>query len=180
MQLNVMGADESRYLIYPRMVSLHNLPPDACEPVGDDEANGVGVDGARVSLPPMQNLSAERLTSDGVFMLENGLDAFCWVGAASSPQVLHDLFGLSSVEQGGDFTAVGLRRTGSPLADKVGRLLSALEAERGKYLRVLVVREGVPEQEARFFRYLVEDRASFQGGSYSYGEYMTLIGRHTR
>ena len=66
------------------------------------------------------------------------------------------------------------------LADQVGRLLAALCAERAAAMRVFIVREGDPASEARFFRYLVEDRASFQGGSYSYGEYMALIGRATR
>ena len=142
----------------------------------------MGPKGGRVTLPPMQNLSAERLSSDGVFMLENSIDAFVWVGSAASPQVLGDLFGLNSVDQGGDFTGVSLRqeKDGSELALKVHRLLRAMSSERCSAMRVLVVREGDPASEARFFRYLVEDRASFQGGSYSYGEYMALIGRQTR
>jgi len=182
MQLNVMGTDNSRYFVYPRMFALHTLPKEACEATGDEEENAVGPKGGRVTLPPMQNLSAERLSSDGVFMLENSIDAFVWVGSAASPQVLGDLFGLNSVDQGGDFTGVSLRqeKDGSELALKVHRLLRAMSLERCSAMRVLVVREGDPASEARFFRYLVEDRASFQGGSYSYGEYMALIGRQTR
>jgi protein transport protein SEC24 len=181
MRLNSMGTAESRYFVYPRMFALHTLPADACEPAADGADNAVGLDGGHmVTLPPMLNLSAERLSSDGVFMLENSVDAFVWVGAASSPAVLKALFGLESVDQGGDFSAVTLLRSGSPLALKVDRLLSALCAERSSAMRVFLVREGDPASEARFFRYLVEDRASFQGGSYSYGEYMALIGRQTR
>lgn len=180
MQLNVMGTDQSRYFIYPRMFALHNLPPDACQPAAAGNENAVGPDEARVTLPPMQNLSAERLSSDGVFMLENSIDAFVWVGAAASPAVLQQLFGLASVDQGGDFSGVGLLHTGSDLATRVDRLLQAIAAERCRTMRVFVVREGDPASEAKFFRYLVEDRAAFQGGSYSYGEYMALIGRQTR
>ena len=180
MRLNSMGTAASRYFIYPRMFSLHNLPAEACEPAEDGSDNVVGLEGCRVTLPPMLNLSAERLSSDGVFMLENSVDVFVWVGAAASPAVLGALFGLQSVDQGGDFSAVALLRGGSPLALKVDRLLAALTAERSSAMRVFLVREGDPASEARFFRYLVEDRASFQGGSYSYGEYMALIGRQTR
>jgi protein transport protein SEC24 len=182
MLLNVMSADASRYFVYPRMFALHNLPSAACMPAAAGDANAVGPEGGeRVTLPPMQNLSAERLSSDGVFMLENTVDAFVWVGAAAAPAVLQQLFGLSSVDQGGDFSGVALRPAGSsPLADKVARLLTALMAERGTSMRVFLVREGDPASEARFFRYLVEDRASFQGGTYSYGEFMALVGRQTR
>jgi protein transport protein SEC24 len=182
MLLNVMSADASRYFVYPRMFALHNLPSAACMPAAAGDANAVGPEGGeRVTLPPMQNLSAERLSSDGVFMLENTVDAFVWVGAAAAPAVLQQLFGLSSVDQGGDFSGVALRpASSSPLADKVARLLTALMAERGTSMRVFLVREGDPASEARFFRYLVEDRASFQGGTYSYGEFMALVGRQTR
>lgn len=181
-QLNVMGIESSRFFVYPRMFSLHNMPPDACQPADEEDENAVGPEGGpKCALPPMQNLSAERLTSDGVFMLENGLDAFVWVGAATAPAVLQQLFGLVSMDQGGDFSGVQLLRSGSDLAVRVDRLLVALEQERGCSMRVFVVREGdAQSSEARFFRYLVEDRASFQGGSYSYGEYMALIGRQTR
>jgi protein transport protein SEC24 len=181
-QLNVMGIESSRYFVYPRMFSIHNLPPDACQPADEDDENAVGPEGGdKCSLPPMQNLSAERLTSDGVFMLENALDAFLWVGAATSPAVLQQLFGLASMDQGGDFSGVQLLRSGSDLATRVDRLLTALEGERGSSMRVFVVREGdAAASEAKFFRYLVEDRASFHGGGYSYGEFMALIGRQTR
>lgn len=179
-KLNVMGVESSRYFVYPRMFSLHNMSSDACEFVDDDEDNAIGPEGGKVSLPAMQNLSAERLCSDGVFMLENAVDAFIWVGQAAPSQVLYDLFGLRSIDEGGDFSSVLLKTNGSLVADKLNRLLEAFSFESGCMPKVVVVREGDPNSEANFFRYLVEDRASFQGGSYSYGEYMALIGRQTR
>jgi protein transport protein SEC24 len=179
-QLNVMGVESSRYFVYPRMFALHNMPEDACEFQDNEEENTVGPEDGRVSLPPMQNLSAERLCSDGIFMLENSIDAFIWVGQAAPPKLLFDLFGLNSIDEGGDFSNVTLKSSGSYLAEKLHRLLGAFTFERGCMPKVIVVREGDPNSEANFFRYLVEDRASFQGGSYSYGEYMALIGRQTR
>ena len=38
-----------------------------------------------------------------------------------------------------------------------------------------IIREGDARMEARFFWYLVEDRASFQGGTYSYAEFMEFV-----
>ena len=177
-KLNVMGVNSSRFFIYPRMFSLHNLPNEACQDVEDDDENAVGVQGKRVSLPPMHGLSANNLTSEGVYMLENSLDAFVWIGQATSPSVLQQLFGLSSLDQGGDFSAVQLQRSGSDLAIRVDRLLQALMEDRCNSMRIFLVREGDPASEAKFFRYLVEDRTAFLNSSY--GEFMQLVGRQTR
>lgn len=61
------------------MFALHNLPAGACEPAQPDDMNAVGTT-HRVSIPPMENLTAESLSSDGVFLLENSIDAFIWIG----------------------------------------------------------------------------------------------------
>lgn len=39
-----------------------------------------------------------RLSSDGVFLLENGVELLLWVAQAASPSILRALFGLSSLE----------------------------------------------------------------------------------
>lgn len=42
--------------------------------------------------------SIPRLSSDGVFLLENGVELLLWVGQAANPSILTALFGLSSLE----------------------------------------------------------------------------------
>lgn len=39
-----------------------------------------------------------RLSPDGVFLLEDGVELFLWVGRAADPAVVSALFGVSSVE----------------------------------------------------------------------------------
>lgn len=41
--------------------------------------------------------------------------------------------------------------------------------------KIHIIREGDQQMEARFFWLLVEDRASFQGGTYSYADFSELI-----
>lgn len=59
---------------------------------------------------------------------------------------------------------------------RVDSILSGLRDDRRPYLNLVVMREGDPS-EGRFFWKLVEDRASFNGGSYSYAEYLGQISR---
>jgi protein transport protein SEC24 len=44
------------------------------------------------------NLSHERLSSDGLFLLENGCDLFLWIGRGVSTAILTTLFDTPSVE----------------------------------------------------------------------------------
>ncbi|CAE7651933.1 unnamed protein product, partial [Symbiodinium microadriaticum] len=66
-----MDIEESKVFIYPRMFSIHDMPMDAG--TSSDNADDVPTAGVnRVRLPAILNLSHERLTTDGMFLLENG------------------------------------------------------------------------------------------------------------
>ena len=125
------------------MFALHNLPDGAGLPAAEDapEEQAVGKS-MRVTLPPMQNLSADRLQSDGVFMLENSLECVVWIGRATSPQVLQALFGIPSLDEVDFNTVALLEQNGSDLAARVRRLVTALEEERNVSLQIHLVREG--------------------------------------
>merc|ERR1719231_670202 len=100
MRLNTMPCAESRYFIYPRMFALHNLPEGAGQPAPDDAPEDTRTGRTlKVPLPPMQNLSADRLTSDGVVMLENSVECVVWIGRATNPTVLQALFGVQTLDQ---------------------------------------------------------------------------------
>ena len=51
-----------------------------------------------ILLPSSVNLSVERLTSNGIFLLDNGVDMYVWVGRSSDPASTGALFGVSSLE----------------------------------------------------------------------------------
>lgn len=46
--------------------------------------------------------------------------------------------------------------------------------------QVHLIREADPAMEAKFFRHLVDDRASFPDGARSYSEFMMIINRQVR
>lgn len=180
-RLNTMDSEQSRFFVYPRLFALHTLPDNAGLPATAGMTVETGTVGRKepIVLPPMQPLSADGLSSDGVYMLENSIEALVWIGRAANPAVLQSLFGYSSLDQV-DFQHVRLLDVGSDLATRVTRLLAALQESRQVTLQVHLIREGDPNAEARFFRHLVEDRAAFTGGAYNYHEFMSHISRQTR
>jgi protein transport protein SEC24 len=113
MQLNNMPVELSRVFIYPRMFALHNMPPEAGLPAAEDQAGAEGAETASaksIVLPPVINLSIERLQCDGVFLLDDTLSLYLWVGRSAPPELLESLFGVPSME-GVDCSQVSQART---------------------------------------------------------------------
>ncbi|CAM9792514.1 unnamed protein product [Heterosigma akashiwo] len=187
MLLANMSVDASRCFVYPRMFSLHAMPDEAGRPapeLGEEEEEeeddravaGVGPPG--VLLPPVVNLSAERLESSGVFLLEDAFALHVWVGRAANPSVLQALFGVPSADQI-DPATMTLVELDNDLSKRVMAIVNALREERHRFLQAYIIREGDAAFEGRFFWHLVEDRATFPGGSFNYPEYMAHITRQT-
>jgi protein transport protein SEC24 len=151
-----MGIEESKVFIYPRMFSVHDMPMDAGTPSDNsDDVPTAGVN--RVRLPTILNLSHERLSSEGMFLLENGYDLFLWIGRNVSPAILDTLFGVSSLE-GIDPSQLRIHAENSDYSSRLNAIIVALRSERSRFLHLHFIKEGDGYPEAFFSRYLVEDR----------------------
>ncbi|KAI9922902.1 hypothetical protein PsorP6_000166 [Peronosclerospora sorghi] len=173
-ELNNMPVELSPVFIYPRMFALHNMPPEAGLPAEKD-LSSEGNEPNSIVLPPVISLSIERLQCDGVFLLDDTLSLYIWVGRSAPSEFLESLFGIPSLE-GVDCSQLKLLMPHDNTSNRVHAILSAIRLERLPYQKVVIMREGDPA-EGRFFWKLVEDRASFPGGSYSYSEYLGQISR---
>eukprot|EP00573_Skeletonema_grethae_P010464 CAMPEP_0201698312 /NCGR_PEP_ID=MMETSP0578-20130828/18349_1 /ASSEMBLY_ACC=CAM_ASM_000663 /TAXON_ID=267565 /ORGANISM="Skeletonema grethea, Strain CCMP 1804" /LENGTH=1230 /DNA_ID=CAMNT_0048184805 /DNA_START=24 /DNA_END=3716 /DNA_ORIENTATION=- len=176
-RLNNMDVTATKHFVYPRMFSLHNMSSTA----GLPSANGADDDKVagktRIELPNVLDLTIDRLASNGIFLLDNGLDMFLWVGRSSDPAILNSLFGTNSLE-GVDMSRVTLQTSGNDLASRVNAIVCALREDDSPETlaaKVTIVREGDHGLESRFFWFLVEDRASFNGGTYSYEDFMDFV-----
>ncbi|KMU76308.1 SEC24 protein [Coccidioides immitis RMSCC 3703] len=76
--------------IYPKMYSLHDMPDDAGVP---DPATG------EIVLPPLCNLTSERLVPYGLYLIDDGQTQFLWVGRDAVPQLVQDVFGFPDKSQ---------------------------------------------------------------------------------
>jgi protein transport protein SEC24 len=177
--LSNMTVDESRVFIYPRMFSIHDMPMDAGIPSDETEDETTCAGPNRTRLPAILNLSHERLTSDGIFLMETGYDLFLWIGRSVNPALLATLFGVDTLE-GADMTTISIQKDSSDFSSRVAAVLQALRADQKRYMHMHYIREGDGYAEAYFSRYLVEDRAAYQGGAVSYSEYHSFITRQTQ
>lgn len=74
--------------IYPRFYSLHDMQ----EHIGIKDERG------RLPLPPMMQLSAERLARHGLFLIASVTDMYLFVCEQIHPQLLRDVFGVDNYQ----------------------------------------------------------------------------------
>lgn len=176
MALRSMFVKDLLSFIHPRLYAIHDIDDQVGLPSDDDddEVNTAGRE--KIVLPGAINLSVERLSSEGVFLLDNGVDAFIWVGRASNPAIVSALFGVESLENV-DPSQLKLNSSGNDVASRLNTIIQALHEEDDPSFSsvtpsIHIIREGDMAMEARFFWNFIEDRAQFNGGTYSYAEFM--------
>jgi len=174
-----MWVTESNYFFYPRMFTIKDMDPAVGLPYEgeDDDADDIYAGNDKIVLPKVVSLSAGNLSSDGVYLLDSSVDLYMWIGRNISPDTSNALFGLDSLQSIESSSQVKLLSEGNNLVERIQSIVHALRDAQGTYPKVTIVLEGDSVREQRFFWHLVEDRASFHGGTYSYPEFMDLVSR---
>jgi len=125
--LRGMWISESRHFIYPRMFSVHDMDgrvgTELAEVEEGEEVCGMN----NILLPEVVDLSVENLKSDGIFLLDNSVEMYLWVGRAADAAVLSSLFGTSTLE-GADMSNVKIV-DGSDLASRLTSIITGLRGE---------------------------------------------------
>ncbi len=138
-------------MLYPRFWRLHSLQPH----------EGVKLENGQVQFPPRLNLSSEKLERHGIFMMDTVFEIFIWVGRATSPELMRDMFGKYY-----DQLPDGKTRLQELDTDMNHRLLTLVKEIQSSRLRTMtvypttyIVREdGDPNMRAWFLSFMVEDR----------------------
>ncbi|XP_074319619.1 protein transport protein SEC24 B-like [Silene latifolia] len=144
-------------LVYPRLISVHDL--------SSEESDGS-------VIPPSLPLSSEQIKYEGIYLLENGLDALIHVGNSVDPNVLLQLFGVSSVDQ--IPTQFVLEQYENSLSKKFNEVINEIRRQRCSYLRLQICRSGDPSGML-FMSYMIEDKTPM---GLSYVEFLVHIHRH--
>mmetsp|Transcript_52422 Transcript_52422/g.126887 ORF Transcript_52422/g.126887 Transcript_52422/m.126887 type:complete len:1184 (+) Transcript_52422:261-3812(+) len=180
--INQMWLDRSKPFIYPRLFSLHDMDPDAGYPVETDQLDELSDDlyagRSYTRLPQALPLTIESLSSNGLYLLDNGVEFGVWVGREAPQHHVQALFGVPSLDNY-DANSLKIQTEGDEFAVRIGSIVNALrDSESDTYpvsSKINIVREGDSNMEARFFWFMVEDPASFQGGTYSYEDFMKFV-----
>jgi hypothetical protein len=180
--LNRLWCEATKHFIYPQLFSIHTMDQKSGL-TSEEQDNGRLTAGRNnILLPPVVSLSIDGLSSDGVYLLNNGIEFYLWVGRNADMNVISALFGVHTLDDI-DPNQVELIMSGDPFASRLGAIVEALREDVDGSLpvapKINVVREGDTQMEFRFYWFLIEDRASFQGGTFSYEEFMHFVNNPT-
>jgi protein transport protein SEC24 len=190
-----MPVSFSRLFVYPRLYGLHDFDEQCGRPDPQPSFPSPLLPGQSVPhpadielqqppvvLPPALNLTAERLSTEGVYLLDSGCDLYLWCGRAAPQQLLMALFGVPSLD-GVDLNNLTLQPQGNDYSHRVLAIVNTLRtysaaSVAGQQQKLRIVREGSRDvNEQRFHWFLVEDKQPFPGGDKSYGEYLPIVAR---
>lgn len=142
--------------IYPRFYSLHDMPDDAGTPHPET---------GEIALPPACNLSSERIVPYGLYLIDDGVNQFVWIGRDAVPQLLIDVFGVD------DKNAIKQGKSTMPILDNEmnERVRGVIEKSKDHRMKgcgsitvptLYIIREdGDPSLKLWAQTLLVEDRA---------------------
>ncbi|XP_055031587.2 protein transport protein Sec24C isoform X3 [Misgurnus anguillicaudatus] len=141
-----MDVAESHAFFYPRLLPLQKLDVES------------------TALPVAVRDSEERLSRGGVYLLENGLNLFIWVGMNAQQELLQNIFGTTSFSQI-DPSMTSLPVLDNPFSKRLKEIIESIRAERSRYMKLIVVKQE-DKLELIFKHFLVEDKSNNGGASY--------------
>jgi protein transport protein SEC24 len=127
--------------VYPRLFSVHDLPKDSSFP----------------PIPPSLWLSAEKLSQDGAYLLDDGQEILLWIGRQLPVEILRDLFGTENVDDIASSRAT-VPSFDNPTSKALNDFINAIRKQRGAFLRTRILKRG-DSLEALFYNRLSEDRS---------------------
>uniref|UniRef100_A0A8B9Q066 Protein transport protein Sec24C n=1 Tax=Apteryx owenii TaxID=8824 RepID=A0A8B9Q066_APTOW len=140
-----MDVAETNVFFYPRLLPL----------VTDVDSD---------SLPAAIRNSEERLSKGDIYLLENGLNIFVWVGVNVQQGLIQNLFGVSSFSQISNALST-LPVLENPFSKKVRSIVDMLQVQRSRYMKLIIVKQE-DKLEMLFKHFLVEDKSLSGGASY--------------
>lgn len=167
-QIGSMSVKQSASFSYPRLYALHTLGQGA----GDrDQASGM------VVMPAPLRLSADQLSSEGLFLIEDGLQITMFVGKLCPPLLIQAVFGINTLDgiEGASLMLPLLPE--SAMSQKVNNIVNSIRGTGSTYANVCITKEG-EKSNNDFLSLLIEDRA--QAASLSYADYLCHIHRNSQ
>ncbi|XP_048167702.1 protein transport protein Sec24C isoform X1 [Corvus hawaiiensis] len=141
-----MDVAETNVFFYPRLLPLTKADVDSD------------------SLPAAIRNSEERLSKGDIYLLENGLNIFVWVGVSVQQSLIQNLFGVSSFSQISNALST-LPVLENPFSKKVRSVVDMLQGQRSRYMKLIIVKQE-DKLEMLFKHFLVEDKSLSGGASY--------------
>nr|WDD38968.1 transport protein Sec24 [Fagopyrum tataricum] len=146
-------------LVYPRMISVHDLVSKET----DQHDQSV--------IPAAIPLSSEHVSDEGMYLLENGIDALIYVGNSAEPQIVQQIFGTSRIDE--IPAQLVLQQYDNPLSKRFNEVINEIRRQRCSYLSLKLCKKGDPSGML-FYSYMIEDKSP---AGLSYVEFLVHIHR---
>ncbi|XP_072851060.2 protein transport protein Sec24C isoform X2 [Pogona vitticeps] len=141
-----MDVAETNVFFYPRLLPLTKLD------LNSD------------SLPTAIRNSEERLSKGDIYLLENGLNMFLWIGVNVQQGLIQNLFGVSSFSQISSSMCT-LPILDHPFSKRVRSIIDMFQSQRPRYMKLVIVKQE-DKLDLLFKHFLVEDKSMNGGASY--------------
>ncbi|XP_061490573.1 protein transport protein Sec24C isoform X2 [Rhineura floridana] len=141
-----MDVAETNVFFYPRLLPLTKI---------DHNSD---------SLPPAIRNSEERLSKGDIYLLENGLNIFLWIGVNVQQGLIQNLFGVASFSQISSSMCT-LPILDNPFSKRVRSIIDMFRSQRSRYMKLLIVKQE-DKLDLLFKHFLVEDKSMNGGASY--------------
>lgn len=123
-----------------------------------------------IPQPPLLQLTAEKLTREGAFLMDCGNVMYMWVGKSCNEVFIRDVLGCSN------YTSIPTNMVELPTletmaSERTRAFVSWLQESRGFSAAFHVLKDD-PSAKSSFFQYLVEDRSE---SAFSYYEFLLHV-----
>ncbi|XP_040290796.1 protein transport protein Sec24C isoform X1 [Bufo bufo] len=153
-----MDVADSNVFFYPRLLPFSKVDPDSD------------------SLPVAIRTSEERLSKGEIYLLENGLNLFIWVGANVQQALIQNIFGVSSFSQI-DCNVSALPVLDNPVSNKMHAIIRMFRAQRPRYMKLLIIKQD--DKLEMFFKHLLVEDKNLNGGA-SYVDFLCHMHKEIR
>ncbi|GFY38881.1 protein transport protein Sec24C [Trichonephila inaurata madagascariensis] len=155
-----MDVSSSAVYLYPRLLPLHDFKPKT----------------EYFELPTAIRCSLERLKDNGVYLIENGLNMFLWIGMNVDSEWIQSVFGVPTTARI-DVDKTHLLELNTLFSKTVRDIINHIQSERQRNMKLYIVRQG-DKLELLFRQLLVEDRTT--EGSTSYVDFLCHLHKEIR
>jgi protein transport protein SEC24 len=126
----------------------------------------------------------EKITDDGVYLLENGLYLFMYIGLAADPTWIQEVFGVQTAAQI-DIDKTRLMDRDTAASQRVRAVIDQIRKERSRYFMRLVLVRQRDKLDILFRHYLCEDKtapgaSSGDGENFSYVDFLCHMHKEIR
>ncbi|XP_069690232.1 protein transport protein Sec24C isoform X2 [Periplaneta americana] len=156
--VTVMDIPSSVVFFYPRLIPLHEIDVNSNE------------------LPSPIRCTSDKIRDDGVYLLENGIHLFLWIGLNVGMEWVQNVFGVHSAAQI-DIDRTALPDLDNPLSQRIRSVIDSVREQRHRCMRLTLVRQR-DKLEMVFKHFLMEDRGL--DGSASYVDFLCHMHKEIR